>query len=170
MSNTVVDDPMLDEEWLATPAERSRLRGLLAALLMAAVCFLGGALVQKHYGASQGASAPAGLEQSSLPGSAGGVPEGLPAGFPSGIQSPDAGASDDAGASGAVIGTVVSTRGDVWVVKDLGGRRHRIHIDDQTEVVRETRIGTTDVRVGDSVDIDGTNQGGQLTAASVTVR
>ena len=41
---------LLDEEWLAAPRRRSRLRVLLAAALAAALCFLGGVEVQQRYG------------------------------------------------------------------------------------------------------------------------
>ena len=54
----MVDDPVLDEEWLAAPRRRSRLRLALAATLAAALCFLGGVLVQQQLGTASASSPP----------------------------------------------------------------------------------------------------------------
>ena len=169
MTDTVIDDPMLDEEWLAAPAKRSRLRAALAALLVAGLCFLGGALVQKHFGASSAEEASAGAG-----GFAGGqLPEGLPegiaqGGFPGGAA--DTSSGDDSDDAEAVIGEVVAVRGDVWIVEDLGGKRHEVKVGDDTAVVRETRVATAQVNVGDPVDVTGTTSNGRLQADEVTLR
>lgn len=170
-----------DEEWLAAPAERrSRLRLGLVVALAAAVCFLGGALTQKHLGAQASTGAVAG------PG-AGRVPEGLPAGFGEG-GFPGAGRGTDTGtgagtidgtdgadgagedAEEAVIGVLVEVRDGVWVVEDLGGTRHEVAVSDDTEITRESRVDAADVEVGDSVDVRGQQDDGGLTADEVTLR
>jgi uncharacterized protein YdeI (BOF family) len=162
MTDTAIDDPMLDEEWLAAPAKRSRLRLTLALVLAAALCFLGGALVQKGLGTDTAAATATGPTGSN----GGQLPEGL--GLP--------GASDDAGSAStddadrSVIGEVVQIRGDLWIVQDLGGQRHTITVGDDTDVTRETTVEPTQVEVGDPVDITGTDSGGQLQANEVTVR
>ena len=169
MTETVIDDPMLDEEWLAAPVKRSRLRVVLAVALAAAVCVLGGAMIQKHFGASSAAEAatgPGGFPGGQLPA---GMPEG---GFPAGVPGTSDGASETAGAdeSKSVIGELVEVRGEVWIVEDLGGKRHRIRVDDDTDVVRETSIKLTAVKVGDPVDVTGTSSNNRLQATEVTLR
>lgn len=164
MTDNVMDDPMLDDEWLAAPAKRSRARLVLVVALAAALCFLGGALVQKHYGTSSTSSAAAG--PGGFPG--GQLPEGLPEGFAQGGLPADAGTTEDD--SQSVIGEVVEVRGNVWIVEDLGGKRHEIQVGDETDVVRETSIKPSQVKVGDPVDITGTDNDGRLQADEVTLR
>lgn len=167
MTDTVIDDPMLDEEWLAAPAKRSRLRALLVVALAATVCFLGGALVQKHFGTTSTSTAagPGGFTGGQLPeGMPTGIPEGLAQGFP---QSTGTTTDDD---TESVIGEVVEVRGDVWIVEDLGGKRHEVQVGDDTDVVRETGIKPSQVEVGDPVDITGTQSDGRLQADDVTLR
>ena len=67
-------------------------------------------------------------------------------------------------------GEIVQIRGDVWIVEDLGGRRHKITVGDETDLTRETSIKPAQVKVGDPVDITGTNSDGQLQANEVTLR
>ena len=173
MTQTANDEQMLDEEWLAAPRRRSRLRVLLAVALGAALCFLGGVEVQQRYSAETS--------------TAGGLPDGFPGGVPSGFPSAGGGlpggaqpggtgdapsASSDAADAGAdaVIGTVVEIDGDVWVVKDLGGQRHEVRVSDQAHLVRETRLTPDEVAIGDRVDVTGTTKDDQLVADDVTLR
>lgn len=161
-TDNVIDDPMLDDEWLAAPVKRSRSRVVLVGALAAAVCFLGGALIQKHFGSDPAAGAAAG------PGgfTGGQLPEGLPEGLPEDVGQ---GGLPDAD-SGSVIGEVVEVRGNVWIVEDLGGERHEIKVVSDTDVIRETSVQPAQVKVGDPVDITGTNKDGQLQADEVTLR
>lgn len=145
-------DALMAEEWLAAPRKRSRVRAALVVLLAAAVCFLGGALVQKHLGstdagASGAASGPPAMSSMQLP-------QGLPDLSQAGGAQGSTGASSPGG-SDHVIGEVVAVRKGSWVVRDLGGKRHRIPVTDDTAVVRETKGSTDDVEVGDTVDISG---------------
>ena len=168
MTSTVSDGPVLDEEWLAAPRSRSRLRLVLAALLAASLCFLGGVLVQKHLGPSIAAAAPTGFPGgATLPDGGQGFPGAgeLPGG--GSTTAPD-GADDDQEA--AVVGTVVSIDGDVWTVEDLGGTKHRVQVSDDADIVRETELTADQVAVGDRVDISGTDTDGQLTADDITLR
>ena len=75
----------------------------------------------------------------------------------------------DAGAD-AVIGTVVEIDGDVWVVEDLGGKRHEVRVTDQAHLVRETQLTADQVAVGDLVDVTGTTKDDHLVADDVTLR
>jgi hypothetical protein len=172
MTTTVKDDPMLDEAWLAAPRQRSRLRIGLVTLLAASVCFMGGALVQKHFGPESSAAA------GGFPTGAGGLPEGLPDGFPAaGGGMPGAntggttgGTSNTEDDADAVVGTVVRIDGEVWTVEDLGGTQHEVRVTDDADLVRETSLTPDQVAVGDLVDISGTTDDGQLTAEDVTLR
>jgi hypothetical protein len=92
---------------------------------------------------------------------------GLPAG---GTGAPAAGTGDTADDTEAVVGTVVSIDGDVWVVEDLGGERHEVRVTDESDLVRETPLTPEEVAVGDRVDISGTTTEGHLTAEDVTLR
>ena len=166
MTETVTDDPMLDDEWLAAPAKRSRLRGVLVVALAASVCFLGGTLVQKELGTastSGAATAPSGF-----PG--GGLPEGLPEGLGQGGLPGDVATTTTDDDTTSVIGKVVEVRGDVWIVEDLGGTRHEVQVGDDTDVVREKRLKPSQVKVGDPVDVTGTDRDGRLQADEVTLR
>jgi hypothetical protein len=171
MTSTVSDEQILDEEWLAAPRSRSRLRLVLAVLLAASLCFLGGALVQKHLGPDPSAAAAG---PTGFPG--GGTLPGGGQGFPGAGELPGAGSTaipdgtDDDEDAAAVVGTVVSIDGDVWTVEDLGGTEHKVRVTDDSDVVRETDLTADQVAVGDRVDISGTNTDGQLTAADITLR
>lgn len=175
MSDTRIDiDTPDDEEWLAAPRARSRLSALLAGALLLSLTFLGGVLVQKHWGATGagGSGAPPGL--------AGGFPNGAaPSGFPqpggAALGGQRGATTDQPGATSSgtrsVIGTVVSIRGTTWVVEDLGGTRHTITVPTETTVVREQRSSTDTVAAGDTVTITGSGaRDDQLNASRVTLR
>ena len=92
------------------------------------MCFLGGSLTQKYFGADDSSTAAAG--------GPGGFPAGVPEGFPgggagglpatSGVGAGAAPVEEDP--SDSVIGTVVEIKGDTWVVEDLGGERHEVTV------------------------------------------
>jgi hypothetical protein len=159
-----------DDAWLAEPVRRSRWRLVLAAALAASLVFLAGVEVQKAFGTSTASAASA---------PAGGFPSGMPSGLPSGMAAPGGATSTDDGAGSSssseattqteVIGTVVARHGDVWVVEDLGGTRHRITVSDETRIVRESSLSASDVRTGATVDITTTSDDAG-SAATVTVR
>ena len=169
MTDTVIHDPMLDEEWLAAPVKRSRLRTILVLLLAGAFCFLGGAVVQQLGSGSDAATpaGPAGFAAGQLPAGLGqgDFPNAAPGGSNAPVDGP-VGADDTA----SVIGTVVKVSGHVWTVEDLGGKRHQVSVGDDTDVIRESRMKSGDVKVGDPVDVSGTNSNGQLAADEVTLR
>lgn len=179
-----IDDALLDEEWLAAPVKRSRLRMILAGLLAASLCFLGGALVQKHYGAGSAGGAAGGLPAGFPGGGSGGFPGGgaFPGGDPgtgtgtdtgtgTGSSSAPSGGTGDVGDdSTAVIGKVVEVNGDTWVVEDLGGKRHTIKLADDTDVIREEKLQPADVKTGDTVNITGKTDDGGVSADKVIVR
>ena len=157
---------LLDEEWLTAPTRRSRLRGVLVVLLAAALVFLGGVEVQRHFGAaSAGDSATTGA----FPG--GGLPTGFPAaGGPQATQ-PDTSGSAGSGDEAAVIGTVESVDGDVWTIKDLGGKVHEVTVSSTVRIVRESTVDAADVETGSTAAVAGTTgDDGQVTATTITLR
>lgn len=175
------DDPLLDEEWLAAPQRRSRLRTLLVLLLGASLLFLAGTQAQRQFGPSSSAgtatafSPPGGAAPSGFPGGA------RPGGAGTGSGDSGTGASAGAGAgagtgdvgstsTSALIGTVVSIKGDRWTVKDLGGKTHVVRVPTGTQVVRETPVAANKVARGATVDISGSTTGGSLSASAITVR
>lgn len=171
------DDSLLDEEWLAAPRRRSRLRTVLVLLLGASLLFLAGTQVQRHFGPSSSSGNAAAF----TPPVGGGAPSGFPGGAApggdvgAGAGNPGAGAetgSGDAGstATSSIIGTVVSTKGDRWTVKDLGGKTHIVRVPTTAQVVRETPVAADKVTRGSTVDISGTTSGGSLSASTITVR
>jgi hypothetical protein len=173
MTQDTFDDQVLDDEWLAAPRRRSRVRLVLAGVLAASVCFLGGALTQKHFGADQGSRAS--------PVGGAGLPAGPPEGFPQGAggfpgtggspgQQESAAPSDQPDSADAVIGNVVEIRGNTWLVEDLGGERHQVTVTDDTDITREESLTASQVTKGDTVNITGSSTGGRLAADHVTLR
>lgn len=170
--SVAVTDEFLDDEWLSAPRRRSRLRPALALALAAALFFLGGVLVQKHFGAEEPAAA------SAFPTGAGDLPAGMPQGMegmpdgavPQGTESePDPESSNEE--SQSVIGKLIRRQGSTWIVEDLGGTRYRIAVADDAEVVRELQIDAEDIKPGDTVSVTGDKgQGNALTATEVIVR
>jgi hypothetical protein len=179
-TSTATDDSILDEEWLAAPRQRSRLRLALVILLSASVCFLGGVQVQKHFGTETSGEGPrGGFAGGGFPGGSGGFPGTLP----DGAQAGGVGAGGGAGGAGAeagststdadrdaVVGTVIAIDGDLWTVEDLGGTQHSIRVTEETSVLSETRLTPDQVEEGDRVDISGTTSDGELQADDVTLR
>lgn len=171
MTTQAVDDTMLDEEWLAAPRERSRLTTVIAATLVAAVFFLAGSFTQKHLGEADAAS---GLPAGAPEGLSGFPTGGFPGAAPQGTQAPSSGTEPqtetETGSEDQVIGTVIEKKGDVWVVEDLGGKRHEVTVADDTDVVRESELTPAKVKAGDRVQITGVVRGDRLQAADITLR
>lgn len=174
------DDSLPDEEWLAAPQRRSRLRTILVLLLGASLLFLAGTQVQRHFGPS---SASSGTAAAFTPPTGGGAaPSGFPGGAApggAGTGSGDSGTGASAGtgtgdagstSTSSLIGTVVSIKGDRWTVKDLGGKTHVVRVPTSTQVVRETHVAANKVARGSTVDISGSTTGGSLSASTITVR
>jgi hypothetical protein len=170
MTHPTIDhdhDSLLEESWLAAPQQGSRSRIVLVALLAATVCFLGGAVAQKHYGteatASSGATGAAGFPSN--------APNGFPTGgFPGTDQQGAEATSGDTGNTQSVIGTVVKVANGTWVVEDLGGTRHRVAIAEDTTIIRERHLAANQVEAGDRVQISGTSAHNTLRATDVTLR
>lgn len=173
-SSTATESDLLEEEWLAAPSSRSRASTLLAGALVVSLAFLGGVLVQKQWGtATTAAALPAGFPGGAVPS---GFPEGFGGAAPGAVSGAGSGAdsgadSESASDSVSLIGTVVSKKGEVWTVEDLGGTRHTITVSSSTRVVREQHSTTDSVSKGDVVSVTGTNaDSDSLAATRVTLR
>jgi hypothetical protein len=159
-------DPFLDEQWLATTGPRSRWRiGLLAALAVTLV-FLGGAQVQKHFGAASTTGAPSGQ----------GFPtgQGIPSGFPQlggGSTQPSSAPSGTGQQSASLIGTVTRAHGDTLEVKDFGGKTHTIRIGARTSITRLAKLSAGDITRGSTVVVErGPGSSTNRAVTSITVR
>jgi len=171
MTDTTTDHyaDVLDEEWLAAPRRRSRLRSVLTGLLAASLVFLAGVEVQRELGADSSTSSAAAGGFPDLAGGGGQLPPGFPAAGGGQDTQPDSsGAGDE---ETAVIGTVESVKGQVWTIRDLGGTVHEVTVSDSVRIVRESDVDPAEVATGATVDIAGTTgESGDVTATTITVR
>ena len=128
--------------------------GVLAAVLVLALGFLGGVEVQKHSGSSSSAAAggPPSLAGGQGGGSAGGGPPGM-TGAPTGS---------------GTQGTVSYVKHGVIYVKDGDGATIKVKVADGTDVTRTASTGAARVHPGDSVTVQGKASGATVTATSVT--
>lgn len=162
-----------DDEDLKLPPRRrvAPLTMVLCALLLAALAFGAGVLMQKHHDRGLSRSASGGFP--SLPGGAGGGAfPGLPGagGSATGAGTGNQGSGQDgtATASPVVIGTVVSTAATSATVKDLGGTKHVVHLTKDTTITAP--INHTKLRVGATVSVYGTETSGAVSATNITIR
>jgi hypothetical protein len=141
---TVTDElPRRPRRKLATP-----LTGALAAVLIAALGFIGGVKVQK----------------SSADSMSGGVSPGRAAG---GFTAPNGGGG--AAAGDATVGTVANVDGKSIYVTDSSGNTTRVKMRSSSKVTRTAVSKVGDVHPGDTVIVQGqASSGGTVTATSVT--
>jgi hypothetical protein len=164
------DTDVLDAEWLAAPARRSRSRVLLVSTLAVLVVFLAGVEVQKHWGTSPGGAA--GGAGPSVTGSGPVSFQGAP-GDGGATGTPGSGSSDTTGTAAsapAVIGKLTAVHRHTWRVEDLGGSTHVVHLTARTTLTRPVSEATRPVRTGSRVVVYGTTSGKSVTATAVTLR
>jgi hypothetical protein len=151
-----------EEEWEALereelpPRPRNRfLRPLpisLLAVLIAALGFLGGVEVQKGSGEGASASSPFG----------GGLPS---------LQGAPFAAASGGGAGGgegeAITGTVTGVNGKTVYVKDPEGTVHAVRAAAGATVTRTAKAEAKGIHPGDSVVVEGTQNGSKVTATSI---
>jgi hypothetical protein len=173
-TTTVVDEPDdVDDDFDdAAPGRRvPRFTTLLLAAVLVAVGFTGGVLLQKH--------AVAGTTATGIPSFGAGFPSGAFPGAGAG-QLPGAGTSTTTGSSNgsassagspAVIGTVARVDGTTVVVKDFGGKEHKVSTTSDTTITRSASIPANQLKPGQSVRVDGSKTSdGTIVATSVTAR
>ncbi len=161
-----------DDEFGPAPAQQRRIplvTGVLVLGVALALSFTGGVLVQKHHDASTTAvtSGPGAFPAGGFPGGAGAVI--LNGTAPTG---PSASGNSTATTSGpVVIGTVLSVKGKTMTVKDLGGKRHVVHLTDTTTATRATDVPVDALTAGTTVSVEGTtNADGSVGATAITTR
>ena len=173
-ATTAVDDQPddFDDYDDVAPGQRvPRFTMLLLAAVLVAVGFTGGVLLQKH--------AVAGATATGLPSFGAGFPSGA---FPGsgGGQLPGAGGSSGAGSSNGsassagspvVVGTVVRVQGTTVIVKDFGGKEHKVTTTSDTTITQSASIPASQLTPGQSVRVDGSKKSdGAIVATSVTAR
>lgn len=149
---------MTDEALLEQPLPARR-RGkaltragtVLAAVLIAALGFLGGVQAQKTQDDSAGTGAPGGFPGGRLPVGAGGAPTG-----------------GDAQGSGATVGEVSSVDGSTFYVEDASGNTIRVRAGKKAKVSRNAVADADEIHPGDTVVVQGrTASSGTVVAATV---
>jgi hypothetical protein len=139
---------------------------LLAALLIAALGFLGGVEVQKHDGGSSAAAASPAAAATGFRGAAGG--------FRGGFGGAAGGAGGAGGAAGGApsdvtIGTVSSKNGRYLYVKDSNGTVVRVKATSTSTINRTAKAKTSAVHPGDTVVVQGAkSRSGTVTATRIT--
>jgi len=173
------DDPY-DEDIAEIPPHRRV--PLLTACLVGAIAlglaFTGGVLVQKRHDSTSTTAAsglPSGM--SGFPGGSAGMPSGV-SGFPgmgsatgSGTGSgANTGTSAGTSSGPVLIGTIVKVDGTKVTVKDLSGKTYIVSTTTSTTLTQSTSIPLTGLKAGDTVSVEGTKSGQNVSANALTDR
>jgi hypothetical protein len=126
-------------------AGRSKSTVILAAVVLAAVGFIGGLFVGKNAGDDQ--------QQLSLPGGGQNRP-----GFVSGAGP----------GAGFALGTIKSIDGDTITLETANGDTVTVHVGSDTKVQVTTDGSVSDLGTGDTVAVSGAQNGGSIDADSIT--
>lgn len=171
----------------------SRATVLLLAGILAAAAFVGGSVVQKHYGTTSSAGLPGAAAGGfgARAGNAGGYGGfgGGGAGFPGGGEAQGAaggtagggaaGGGNAAGAAGGtaaaaapvVVGTVTKLSGSSLTVKNLGGKSVKVKVPEGATITLVAGKSLTALKIGSTVNVAGkTATDGTVTATIITVR
>jgi hypothetical protein len=166
------DELALDDEWPArTPARVIRLAvptAALAAVLLVAAGFWGGATLQKrHSNAGSGTSALASAFASGFRAAAASGATGATGGagsFPAGRFGGFGG-----GSTAAATGTISVVDGDTLYVLTNDGSLVKVTLDPSTSVTRDASSNAVGLRPGDNVVVQGsTGSNGDVAASSVS--
>jgi hypothetical protein len=166
----------------------SRTTMLLIAGILASLAFIGGVVVQKHYGettsgGTAGAAAGFGARTGGY-GAAGGFPgggQGFPGaagGAPAGTGADAAGGTGGGTAGGAtttatpvVVGKVTKLSGSRLTVKNLGGKSVKVKVPEGATITLVAGKSLTALKVGATVSVAGkSGADGTVTATAITVR
>lgn len=172
-TTAVVDAPDdFDDDFDAAPGRRvPRLTMLLLAAVLVAVGFTGGVLLQKHAVADTTAtgipSFGAGFPSGAFPGAGGGQPPGAGASTTAGSSNGTASAAG----TPVVIGTVARVDGTTVMVKDFGGKEHKVTTTSDTTITESASVAASQLKPGQSVRVDGSKKSdGTIVATTVTAR
>jgi len=165
MTTEEMELPRRPRRRLLTP-----LTGVLAAVLIAALGFIGGVQVQKHQGGASsgraGFAAAAGFGGASSGG--GGRAAGDPAGGGRFAGGGFGGSGGGGGGGGATIGSVANVDGTSLYVTETSGTTVRVKTDASTKVTRTATAGAGDIHPGDTVVVQGSSSGGSVAATAIT--
>jgi Domain of unknown function (DUF5666) len=177
-----LDDPY-EDDWDVVDEERDdgslpprRRRQLvtpvsagLAAVLVAALGFIGGVQVQKH--ADKGGSGSANGAQAALAsarGGGGGGGTGARGGFGGGRGLPGASGAGANGQSAPTIGSVANKNGRTLYVKDSDGNTVKVKTTSHSKINRTASTSAGAIHPGDTVIVQGTkSSSGTITATQI---
>ena len=160
-----------DEDFAPRPRQRyGVLSGLLVLALAIALGFLGGEIVQKHYGTAASATGVTARRAAFAGGEGGfgGFGAGTGTGAGTGARAGTGNAGTGAAATPAVIGTVASIKGNTLVVKNLGGKSVTVQLAAATTIT--VSVKNKALKAGQTVAVTGTTAKGIVTARSVVVQ
>jgi hypothetical protein len=170
------DDDVYEEDWEpeadqdtlpARPRRRlvTPVTTALAAVLVAALGFIGGVQVQKHEGGSSAANAATSTGFAAARGGGGGAAAsggGAGGGFPG-----RAGAGGPQGAN-ATVGSVANKHGNTLYVKDSDGNTERVKTTSHSKINRTATTSAGAIHPGDTVIVQGTkSSSGTITATQI---
>jgi hypothetical protein len=156
----LLEDPFADDldQRLRSAAPlklANRATYVLVALVIGVAGFVGGAQVQKSYGATPTASSPGGA-----------FPTALPSGF-SGAFGNRGGTGTDAGGTGrGITGTIKLVDGNTVYVVEEDGTTVTVKTSGATTVTVPGKLG--DLKAGQTVTVQGQNANNTVTATSIT--
>jgi hypothetical protein len=170
----------------------SRATVVLLVGILAALTFVGGATVQKHWGTASASGRPAGLGAGGPggfggaggaggygnraggygpAGGFGGAAPGGPGGRGASGAGPAAGGAGPAAATPVVVGTVTKLSGSSMTVKNLGGKSVAVDVPEGATITLVAGKKIVLLKVGATVSVAGkTSADGKVTASAVTVR
>jgi hypothetical protein len=129
----------------------------LAAVLVAALGFIGGVQVQKHEDKGGGAGAGQNAFAAARGGNGGGAARGA---FP--------GAGGGAQGSSPTVGSVANKHGNTLYVKDSDGNTVRVKTTSHSKINRTASTSAGAIHPGDTVIVQGTkSKGGTITATQI---
>ena len=156
-----------DDEPSSSPLPPRRRRRLvtplsatLAAVLVAALGFIGGVQVQKHAAKSTSSSNGQGALAAAAARGGGGAGTGVSGGFPG---------QGAGGAQGSpTVGSVTNKHGSTLYVKDRDGNTVRVKTNSHSKINRTASTGAGAIHPGDTLIVQGTSHSdGSITATQV---
>jgi hypothetical protein len=162
------DDDVYEDDWEPAPDEetlpaRPRRRlvtpvtAALAAVLVAAIGFIGGVQVQKHQGGGAGNTAT----PAAFAGAGGGGGAAARGGFPGR-------AGGGAAQGNATVGSVANKHGSTLYVKDSDGNTVRVKTTSHSKINRTASTTAGAIHPGDTVIVQGTkSSSGTITATQI---
>ena len=149
----------------ALPPRRRRrlvtpLSAALAAVLVAALGFIGGVQVQKHADKTTGSSSAQGALAAAATRGGGGAGTGVNGGFP--------GQGGSGAQTSPTVGSVANKHGSTLYVKDRDGNTVRVKTNSDSKISRTASTSAGAVHPGDTVIVQGTKHSdGSITATQV---